>query len=290
VAVTVPVDELRAGDHACLTFSDEEERLDLVAAFVADGLDAGQQVVCYTDTHRPATLGDHLADREIAVAAVLDTGQLRIHAIEQWWLRDGGFDSDALLGVIAAQIAEAERGGFTGLRITSDMSWAVRPVPGVEHLSVYESAVNDLFADGRLTSICQYDRQRFDAVTLAVVADTHSHAVAAATYHDDALLRICRQYRPRGVRIAGEIDYRSLEPLRTALAEAVRLDRHLHLNLTQLRFMDATIGGEVLNTAAALGADRQVTVRCPPQIAKVLAVLSPQTPARLRLVVVDEQP
>jgi hypothetical protein len=44
VAVTVPVDELTAGDHACLTFSDEEERLDLVAAFVADGEPVGKSV------------------------------------------------------------------------------------------------------------------------------------------------------------------------------------------------------------------------------------------------------
>src|SRR5689334_6624908 len=32
------VDRVDAGDHACLTFSDAEERLDLVAAFVRDGL------------------------------------------------------------------------------------------------------------------------------------------------------------------------------------------------------------------------------------------------------------
>ena len=181
MAVTVPVDELDAGDHACLTFSDEEERLDMVAAFVADGLDRGQQVVCYTDTASPVKLGDLLANREIAVAPALDTGQLQVHTIEDRWLRDGGFDAEALLGVLTAQIAEARRGGFSGLRVTSDMSWAIRPIPGVEHLGMYETAVNDLFADGRLTSICQYDRQRFDAVTLAVVADAHPRAVAAAT-------------------------------------------------------------------------------------------------------------
>jgi hypothetical protein len=253
-------------------------------------LDLGQQVVCYTDTDSPVKLGDQLAQREIAVATALDSGQLLVHTVEERWLPDGGFDPDALLGMLAAQLADAERGGYAGLRFTSDMSWAIRPVTGVEHLGVYESAVNDLFTDRRLTSICQYDRQHFDAVTLAVVADAHPRAVAAATYHHDPILRICRQYRPRGIRIAGEIDYQAVEPLRTALAEAIRLDHHLHLNLTQLRFMDASIGGEILNTAATLPTGRQVTVRCPPQIAKTLTVLNPQPPAQLRMVIVDEQP
>jgi hypothetical protein len=37
VAAT-PVDRLEPGDHACLTFSDPDERLDIPAALVADGL------------------------------------------------------------------------------------------------------------------------------------------------------------------------------------------------------------------------------------------------------------
>jgi hypothetical protein len=47
--------------------------------------------------------------------------------------------------------------------------------------------------------------------------------VTAATYDEDAVLRICRQYAPPGIRIAGELDYQAEEPLALALAEAVRL-------------------------------------------------------------------
>jgi len=70
--------------------------------------------------------------------------------------------------------------------------------------------------------LCQYDRERFDPVTLATVAPFHTRSVAAATYYADALLRICRQYAPPGIRVAGEIDYRREEPLALALAEAIR--------------------------------------------------------------------
>jgi len=51
--------------------------------------------------------------------------------------------------------------------------------------------------------------------------------VAAATYHADELLRICRQYMPPGLRVAGDIDYRAVEPLNRALVEELPLDEHM---------------------------------------------------------------
>jgi hypothetical protein len=56
----VPTDTVDAGDHACLTFTDLEERLDLVSALVRDGLCAGQTVVCWTDSIRPDELASQL--------------------------------------------------------------------------------------------------------------------------------------------------------------------------------------------------------------------------------------
>ena len=37
MATATSVEALAPGDHACLTFSDPDERLDIVAAFVRDG-------------------------------------------------------------------------------------------------------------------------------------------------------------------------------------------------------------------------------------------------------------
>lgn len=64
--------------------------------------------------------------------------------------------------------------------------------------------------------LCQYDRERFDPVTLASVTPFHTHTVAAATYHDDELLRICRQYAPPGIRLAGQLDVEAQEALSLA--------------------------------------------------------------------------
>ncbi|GII25871.1 MEDS domain-containing protein [Planosporangium mesophilum] len=258
---TAVVDKAVAGDHACLTFSDAEERLDLLAGFVRDGLRTGQKVVCWTDSVDPQALADQLAARSVRPGAALRRGQLRIATAGQSLLASRA-GAAGMVEVLAGELERAGREGYPGLRVTADMCWAIRPLAAADDLLGFETKVADLFADGRLCLICQYDRDRFDAVTLAFAAKTHPKTIAAQVYHDHPLLRICRQYSPPGVRMAGELDYRHRDILEQALAESRRLDRHMHLNLTGLDFIDATCAAVIVSTASTLPASRRMTVTC----------------------------
>lgn len=282
------VEDLRPGDHACLTFSDHEERIDLVAAFVRDGLRQGQKVVCVTDATPEATFTAQLTERGLPVAQAAEAGRMSVVNSAETYLADGSFAAERMIGVVAGQIEAAGRQGFAGLWITSDMCWALRPIAGLEELMTYESRMTRLLAEGRATSVCQYDRQCFDTVTLAGVGATHGLALAAATYHDDALLRICRQYQPPGVRVSGEIDYRRVEPLARALSEALGFDDHLRVNLTGLIFTDGSAAGAIMQAAASLREDQRMTVVCRPQAGKVLRVLGLEDLPGVLLVVRDD--
>ena len=116
-----------------------------------------------------------------------------------------------------------------------------------------------------MSVLCQYDRERFDPVTLATVAAFHTRSVAAATYHADAMLRICRQYAPPGIRLAGEIDYRHEEPLALALAEAIRLEGDITVNMAGLAFIDGSCARMIVDAARGLAASRSVVLRCRPR-------------------------
>lgn len=282
------VEDLRPGDHACLTFTDSEERLDLVAAFVRDGLRAGQKVLCVTDSLPSGALHTQLTERGLPIGEATGSGQMNVLTSGETYLADGSFASDRMIDLLAAQIVQARRDGFAGLWITSDMCWALRPVTGVDELMKYESQVTRLLAEGRATSVCQYDRQCFDTVTLAGAAAHHSLALAAVTYHDDALLRICRQSQPPGVRVSGEIDYRGVEPLTRALSEALALDEHVHVNLTGLSFIDGSAAGALIQAAASLRPGQRMTTRCLPQAGKVLRILGLLELAGVSMVIVNE--
>ena len=216
----VTTDAVDTGDHACLTFTDAEERLDLVAAFVRDGLRSGQKVVCWTDTISPDGLADELTARSVRPRAALRRGQLSIAAVSGSLLGPADVTAVGMVKVLAGEVATAGREGYRGLRVTADMAWATRPLAAAGELMAFEAAVTGLLGEGRLCLICQYDRDRFDAVTLAFAAKAHPKTVAAQVYFEHPLLRICRQYSPPGVRIAGELDYRHRDILETLSALA----------------------------------------------------------------------
>ncbi len=283
MADAVRIDGLDSGDHACLTFTDPDERIDLIAEFVVDGLQLGQRVVCFTDDVPSGDLASELESRDVPTADAIRRGQLSMGGNADSWLAGGPVTADRMITIIAGELDRAATLGFPGVRVTADMGWATRAVVAADELVAFESRVGRLFGDGKLTVVCQYARDSFDPVTLAFVADAHPKTVAAVAYHDTPLLRICRQHRPPGIRLAGEIDFTSLDPLQHALAEALRLDQDIHVNLTKLRFIDVTAATVIAKTALSLPADRHMIVTCPEAVAAVFEAVGAVQASQLRI-------
>jgi len=278
------VEALGEGDHACLTFSDPDERLDIVAAFVRDGLVRSSKVVCLTESVPPDRLAAELIDRGVPAPDTLPADQLLIFSSEETWLAGGASGATNMIKTLERHLDDARRQGYAGLRITADMCWVNRPAAAADQLPMFESAVGALFDDGGLAAICQYDREIFDAVTLALATSTHTHTVAAAVYYEDPMLRICRQHSPPGIRLAGEIDYNHVEELTVALAEAVRLDRDIQVNLGKLRFLDVACATAVAHAAVGLPAGRVMSIVCGDPVERVLRLVGVTSIAAVRVV------
>jgi hypothetical protein len=279
----IAVSGLGAGDHACLTFTDPDERLDLVAAFVGDGLQQGQRVICFTDTFRPDELAGELVVREIPARAAIGRGQLSMRGCQESWLSGGDAIADRMIGMIADEMRRTSEAGYPGLRVTADMCWATRPIAAVGQLVAFEQRAAELFSDGRLTVICQYDRDSFDAVTLAFAAHSHTKTVAALAYYDTPLTRICRQHRPPGIRMAGEVDFSHLAPLQQALHEALRLDETIFVNLLKVSFIDVTAATAIAKAALSLPPERTMIIACGPEVATMFEALGAGQAPQLRM-------
>ena len=255
------ITDLAVDDHACLTYGEPEELLDLTAAFVRDGLSAALKVLWLSDSEprgRVAALGR----RGIAVESAIADGQMAAMS-DSRLLSDHTFTAAHAMDWLEAEMSASGRDGYPGLRVAIDMSWALRPVSGIEQLPEFEEGIAATLAGTRVSVLCQYDRDRFDPVTLASVAAFHTRSVAAATYFADALLRICRQYAPPGIRIAGELDFKAEEPLALALAEAIRYDGDLVVNMSALSFIDASCIRLIIEAARSLAQTRRVILQCP---------------------------
>jgi anti-anti-sigma regulatory factor len=283
VGADAQITDLAADEHACLTFGEPEELADLTAAFVRDGLACGLKVLWVSDS-APQRAAAELARRGIAVESALAAGQLTTAECEGRLLSGQEFGAGHAIDWLTSQIAACQREGFPGLRVAVDMSWALRPVTGVEQLPDFEEGVAAALAGTTVSVLCQYDREEFDPVTLATVSAFHTRSVAAATYYADAVLRICRQYAPPGIRLAGEIDYQHAEHLALALTEAIRLEGDITVNMTALAFIDGSCARMIVDAARGLAPSRTMVLRCHPGIAATFELLGAGDMAGVSLV------
>jgi anti-anti-sigma regulatory factor len=285
----VQVTELGAEDHACLTFGESEELFDLTAAFVRDGLAAGLKVVWVSDAG-PGLAAGELGRRGVAVEAAMASGQMTAAGCEGRLLSGQSFRAEAAVSWLAGELASSGTQGFPGLRVALDMSWALRPLAGIEELPKFEAGIAAALDGSTAAVLCQYDRERFDPVTLASVAGFHTRAVAAATYYADALLRICRQYAPPGIRIAGELDFQAGEPLGLALSEAIRMGGDIMISMSAMAFVDARCTLMVADAARTMASQsRQVTLRCLPEVAAGFARIGLADVHGIRLVATGDR-
>lgn len=288
VDASTEITDLTVNDHACLTYGELAELLDLTAAFIRDGLASGLKVIWLSDA-APAPGMAQLARRGVAVESALAAGQMTAAPWEGRLLSRQAFTADQAIGWLNGQRAACQQQGFPGLRVAVDMSWALQPVSGVEQLPVFEEGIAASLAGSGLSVLCQYDRERFDPVTLASVTDLHTRSVAAATYHASPLLRICRQYAPPGIRLAGELDYQAEEALALALTETIRLDDTVTINMTGLSFIDAACTRMIADAARSLATSRTVVLQCPPGITARFAMFGAADLPGVSLVTLGDQ-
>jgi hypothetical protein len=284
ISADTQITDLTANDHACLTFGEPEDLFDLTAAFVRDGLDGGLKVM-WLSAATPDRATAELARRGVAVEPALASGQLAAVGFEGRLLAGQVFSAGQALAWLTR---EMEASGDQGLRLAVDMSWALGPVTGVEQLPEFEEKVAAAVAGTTVSVLCQYDRERFDPVTLASVAAFHTRSVAAATYHADVMLRICRQYAPPGIRLAGELDYQATESLALALTEAIRLEGDVTVNMAPLAFIDVPCARMILDAARGLTAPRRMVLRCRPGLAARFVLLGATDIPAVSLVSADD--
>lgn len=158
------------GTHMCYLYNDEQERLEIMSDFVRSGIEAGEKIGYFVEEMTPQALRDYFADLGIVPA---EESQLDIKPSLEVYCPDGRFSPDRMLGRLRSAYDDGIREGFNGVRLTGEMHWALRGLPGSERLAEYEARINLLVVDSPSSVICQYDANHFDGATLFKVLNAH---------------------------------------------------------------------------------------------------------------------
>jgi PAS domain S-box-containing protein len=172
-ALTEAVGDLKPHDHLCLIYEREEEWRAAVVPFMAAGLRQGEKCFYVTDAHTAEQVRDYLREQVDDLDARETSGQFSIFQETEAYTREGSFDPDRMISLLISETEKAVSEGYPALRVTGEMTWALRGQPGSERLIEYESKLNRFFPNYPCLAICQYDRGRFPAETIKGIIMTH---------------------------------------------------------------------------------------------------------------------
>ncbi len=253
--------QLQPGDHVCCTFGDDDRRLQATLRIVRRGILSGHKIIYLTESVMPVALAATLETANVAMARALTTGQLRVGAAAEMFLRRGVFDADAVLAAWRDSVAQAREEGYRGLGVVADMLWAVRKVPGIDRLPWYEAQLNRICAPGFLSTVCMYDRRVFSAADLRRLSRAHPGTATPGNPSGWTVqLRIAHTMDPVGIRLTGEADLatrQALQAVLDGLSEDLPYGSPVTVDLSGLSFADGATAVALARLARALPAGSQ---------------------------------
>lgn len=177
------VSDLRPGDHLLGLFDSEEEHRAWVTPFLLEGLERGEKVSYLYDSHTPDTILEYLREGGLPPEQCVASGQLSFDPAREAICGGDCFDPDLALDAFARQAEEAIEHGYTGLRLTAEMTWCLSTQAGCERYLEYECKSNAYLPESLCIVLCQYDRGRFAPHQLLEVLAIHPWVISAEGKH-----------------------------------------------------------------------------------------------------------
>jgi hypothetical protein len=155
----------------CAFYRGPGDRDRLLAPYLDAGLTAGDKCICVVDSAVTARQLESLP--RAGGGPARPDGQLNVHLPESTYLAGGEFTVGDMLTFWTESMVKAETDGYSFCRLAGEMTWALRDVPGVEHLIHYESELNRVTSSCPVIVLCLYDLDRFSGEVVVNIVKTH---------------------------------------------------------------------------------------------------------------------
>lgn len=173
---------LKPGDHLCFLYETEEEHQTVLTFFLRQGLERGEKVLYFADSHTAEAILGYLRSDGVAIENYLSGGQLTIITADEIVLQRGTPDQEKMLALLQGEMERAQIENYPALRVTAEMSALL---PYTERLLEYETKLNGFFYQARCLGLCQYDRRLFGPEILLDVLRAHPIALVGKEVCDN---------------------------------------------------------------------------------------------------------
>lgn len=174
------MENLRGGDHGALFYRTRAEQFAAMVPFIAIGLKRGERCLYIAQDNSVALVIAELGKGGVDVKTAQQSGALTISTKSQTYLRHGIFEPEKMTDGLADEVQEALRQGYTGMRATGEMAWALAHATALTQLVDYESRLHARFPS-QLVGLCQYDERYFSQKMITDMIRIHPFVVARGT-------------------------------------------------------------------------------------------------------------
>lgn len=159
-----------AGTHMCLIYAAESARRKIIGKFLESGLLDKEKMADFVDTLTPEEVPGWLRNMG---AALPENDDFAITEAEGTCCPGGEFVPETMLLLLREFCGQIKLAGCSNGRVSGEMSWALKGVPGSNRLLGYEARVNGVLSTQPITAICQDETNRFSGATILDVLKVH---------------------------------------------------------------------------------------------------------------------
>jgi hypothetical protein len=161
------------GTHICYLYNSDEERRHILPQFARQALLDNEAFGYLADVATRAELPHAIAALDLTQALHGPLGQVELSTTMEGYYPEGRFTSEGMLARLREKYLQSRAAGLAGARVSGEMDWALRDIPGTDHIIECESRINELVKETPITVMCQYDLRKFDGAMMFDVMNVH---------------------------------------------------------------------------------------------------------------------
>ncbi|GEM_PF-1690713 len=207
---------LGPGEHICSIYRNKEEQLAVITAFMNVGLERKEKCIYIVEERSKQEIIRACKKAGIDMEKYLASKHFEFLGKDDAYLKKGYFTPGRMIDMLRQAEKRAIKDGFTGLRVTGEMTRVFSGLPGTEKLLEYESRLNYFVPESRCMAMCQYNEKRFSPEILLEVIRTHPKVIV----YCDLCENPC--YLPPDMKTKKEAEKKTYQMVRDNLVERKR--------------------------------------------------------------------
>jgi MEDS: MEthanogen/methylotroph, DcmR Sensory domain len=169
-------EDLQSGEHVAYFFRTNEERLAFVIPYITAGLRKFERCIYIADENTVSDILAKFKEAGVDVAAATANGALSVVTKHDSYLRHGAFEPERMIDDLDREVRLTLQNGFSGVRVTGEMSWALDLPSVLLRLCEYEERLRKHWP-AQLSGLCQYNETLFPAELLKRMTTCHGTVV-----------------------------------------------------------------------------------------------------------------